>query len=192
MVWVKNTSSSGNWAWYVESEGSNGFSEGNVSNNTQSNNTVWDQKCPTTTSFFLDGTYTFSNASGQNYVGFVFGGSGDPGYPVRFGTYWGKDQIPFELQSFGDIKKPQFILGKCTAAQFGYSTHAAFAIDKATGMPGFTNSGSRSYIWRFDDTPIALGSSGITYGTDVFRINKVEGEISKDSHKYMYMIYSES
>jgi len=191
MVWVKNIESGGNWAWYIESEGSNGFSEGNVNNNTQSNQTVWDQKCPNTTSFFLDGTYAFSNQSNQDYLAFVFGGSYDPGYPVRFGTYWGDDTVPFEVPSFGDSKKPQFILGKCTAAQFGYSSHAAFAIDKATGMPGFTNSGSRSYIWRFNASVITLGSSGLTYGTDVFRINKSDAVISKDSHKYMYMAYRE-
>ena len=190
MMWIKNKSDHTtyrSWNWYTEETGPGTNMELSETLHAQ-NSTFYDRKMPTDTQFTVKGANVHINQSGNDYVAMLFGGSCDGDYPVRFGSYKGCNQQPYELPGLGDNQTPQFYLGKQTT---GTNTQGGWCTSKGYGMPGSPNSSNQTKIWKFN-SGTESGSNAFSHSNKIWTIKNNNDWMNNDNREYFYMIIADS
>lgn len=182
LIVVKDRSASGNWITYhegmVASAPQNYYMVWDASNPATSNSTLWNNTAPTSTQFTV-GSATNVNASGHNYIAYLF--TSIEGFS-KFGSYIGNltNDGPFIWCGF----RPAFVVVKNTEVIFYYW------LIHDTGINPYNPISSYLYL----DLANAEGSAvnPMDMVSNGFKIRYVGGSWNLTEDRYIYMAFAET
>jgi len=189
MILVKNRDAADNWAVYHRGNTSDPETDYLILNTgaaTADDSAWWNDTAPTS-SVFTVGTDHSVNASGENYVAYLFahnnndGGFGEPGDQdiIKCGTYTGNGSTDGPTITLGF--EPQFFMTKRTSGSSG-------SWEVVDTMRGFTfdNAGDRVIRWHSagsENDSLPIGRPTATG----FKLTTDESQSNGSSKEYIYM-----
>lgn len=178
MIWVKCTSSTGNWYVYHKDVGASSYLVLDTSNSVVSSTTAWNATSPTATNFSI-GSLAGVNASGFNYVAYLFAHDTSENGVVQCGVYTGNGAAPGPTVNLG--WEPQFILIK--RANTTASASDWFLFDAMRGI----YSGASDYYIMPDATNAEGNSNLITLNPTGFQLAASIGAVNRNGDPYIYI-----
>ena len=189
MILIKNLDAGDNWAVYHRGADSSAPEDKylilNSTNDVADSADWWNDTAPTT-SVFTVGTDHAVNASGENYIAYLFahnnndGGFGEPGDQdiIKCGSYTGNNSTTGPVIDLGF--EPQWLLIRHTANN-GNSWHIF------DSMRGVATGGSDAFLAPNSAGDEQTTADKVEFNASGFQLKRADGDVNGDGTNYIYV-----